>query len=228
MSEFQCKPGYCVKCCTDVKQNVLTIGDLYRQWFYRQKTGERTRFHNVFRELCNDWDLIPGTDGNVRAMPISKIPCPQLDMEEKKCSVHGVAIYLACAGFPEDWLIEMPSYGWDETASREFLDQLECFKGVTLSDERKEKTLKIRDIVDRETYLTTELLLGKVFPHSVVGHKPSKRVQRELMFRLRYISENKNELRVVRENLIRNKTLQDYEKYVMTEEDPGFSFCEEI
>ena len=228
MAEFECKPGYCVKCCTDIVILPVTLGDLYRTWFYRKKTGEETSFHNIFRELCNDWVAVPSSDSyDIRAMPNSKVPCRNLNRKEKKCSVHGFARYVGCALFPEDWLLPAPSYYLDDKKSLDFVNSLECFQGTTLTEERKSRILQLRDLMDREIGVTVKTLESMIFPNSIIKGKPSKRIQRELFEKIRYISNYKENIRIVRENLIKNNILQDYEKLVMTE-NLGFSYCEEI
>jgi len=227
MAEFECKPGYCIKCCTDITIIPVTLGDLYRAWFYRQKTGERTTFHNVFRELCNDWTAVPSTNhGYIYASPSSKVPCRNLDMEAKNCSVYGVARYIGCALSPEDMLLP-DVYGIDSEKTKVFFDSLECLQGVTLTEERKNELTKLRDLINREIEVTVRTLESRIFPNSVIMGKPSKRMQRELSGKIRYISEHKENMRTLRENLVRNNILQDYEKMIMTE-DFGFSYCEEI
>jgi hypothetical protein len=228
MPEFICQPGYCVKCCTDVSILPVTLGDLYRTWIYRQNTGENTSFHNIFRELCNDWALVPSSDdSNVWATPTSKMPCRNLDRTEKKCSVHGVAKYVGCSLFPEDFLLPAPKGYHDDDKTLAFLKSLDCFRGITLSEERKGRLLELRNLMDREIHITVRLLESTVPSYSFKGAKPSKRAQRELFERIRFIGQNKDALRTVRKNLVENRILQDYEKLVMTE-NPGFSYCDEI
>jgi hypothetical protein len=203
----------------------VTIGDLYRTWYYRQQTGQNTKFYNVFKELCNDWILIASTQGKAYAIPNSRVPCPNVDQENKICSVYDVCRYVGCAAFPEDWLLNL---GVDIYFSDEKIREFECYQGITLEGERREKIKRLRKLIDAETHVTTKLLQSEVPSFSRAGVKPSRRIQRELEEKLRYISGDSYTMRILRENLIRNKILQEYEELVLNGNDPGFSFCGEI
>ncbi|MFC2142937.1 hypothetical protein ACFLQN_00900 [Candidatus Aenigmatarchaeota archaeon] len=228
MSEFRCDPGNCVKCCTDIDVIPVTLGDIYRAWFSRKKRGVGGSFYRTYATLCKDWTIAPSNQGTFYATPAAKVPCPSLDRQRSRCSVYDTSRYLACAAFPEDWVLELPpEAGMHSSGISEFTRTMPCFQDMTLTDQRRGEIVALRKLIDTEVYVSTQCLQSIVPASTIVRGRPSRRQKKQLEKDMRFISNNRGALLTLRQNLMAGKCLQRYEELV-AREDPGFSFCEEI
>ena len=104
-------------------------------------------------------------------------------MEKKECKIHDKYQYVACRGFPEGMLLE-PATGHEDNAETErFWRNLDCMRGISLTEDRSNELLNIMDLATRELQLTGNLLNPRTQP--VVG-KTKEAVEAELNRRMRY------------------------------------------
>lgn len=151
MAEHECKR--CGTCCREMQSGV-TFGDIYRIWseYRRSKSA-----YDVFREATDGWMEVPSLKmpGYYTFVPKARRPCAFLG--EDGCSIYDTRLVL-CGAFPEDWLTKPPEGYTDGQAESNFVASLKCMKGVEPSPVRMEKVRAIRELLDGETFLTTELI----------------------------------------------------------------------
>jgi len=191
-SEFHCRPGECIDCCTHDRLLIpVTLSDLYRAWVYDRKVkGERKPFYEVFDERCAGFTATPCLDNRGSQVVVirSKVPCYNVDYEGMRCAVHGKVQYAGCGLCPEERLLpEDRRYEANELRqTAEFFAAMDCLKGVTLTTERAEHIRRLRALAMDEVWMTSALL-SHGLPRQRA--KNPKVFGREMRNHVRYISE---------------------------------------
>ncbi len=224
--KFGCRPGKCVKCCTGKMGIPVTLPDLYRACVYaKQAEGRGMTIPEAYNELCDGWMHMPHItygDKWYMSVPKSKMPCPNLDEERKRCSIFSTKLYVVCKSYPEGMLVEAKTPVKDTPAGENFWKSLDCMQGVTLFPGREKEVKDMLDLSTRECALTGDLLNNKMFQPISAG--TMEELEAELCRRMDWYRTPE-----AVENLLQNMGLQKIlERYMEMFETGGIDYIERL
>ncbi len=193
MVPFSCKPGECVKCCTDFVIPV-TLGDLYRSLVYERSKGNNRALYGIFDERCSGWMLVSDKRSPYPlVVPVSRKPCYNLDTENKMCEAHDAAQYVGCRQCPEENLLKlrpgMLDFNEHDARRAVLFSQLECLRGVELDAEREKQLWEFIELSSDEIFITG-MTLNPALQPAVTSYSEAglKKADPELRNRMRWLS----------------------------------------
>jgi len=209
MTEFQCRAGECIECCSNPNLHIyVTLMDLYRACVH---SIEMDRVYmtipQAFDELCSGIESMPDPDDRAWPIPllIAKMPCKHIDRANNRCSIHGSHQFVVCRPYPESMLLEsIPGYE-DPVGHEPYWRGLDCMRDVTLSPQRMERIRELGGLATRELVITGKLLHNRGQPALRDGRLNKGEIVRRL-----HTFDRRNVLSGLIDNMHDNRLMERY------------------